>query len=259
MVYRSYMVYNDLIPYAGYLWAWYKIDEGSGYTLRNSAVVADKAPDLTVYGNLTTFWTTLAGFGYGNGTNIYANYESTIPFHTRDGYEAGACFSRVTGNTAGASGLLDASSSLVSTTSGDCYILYGYYGGPPSALFIVADGVVDYSGYIPQASYLNRWVFTFMTAVKNNGTYTMETQVCLDDGTLFTPSASTTSTLFTTRQIKRLSVFRGYWSGSGGWTYFMGEIGDVLWYVNKDMTLTEWGVWYDNLRSRYGMAARVGW
>jgi len=239
---------------------WYKIDEGEGDILYNSASPQynSKLSDLTITTDLVAFWTTLLGFG----TAGRASWVSDTPINIIEPLQMGL-FSRITDWPMVYSQRHAFGVSAYTTGWTSTGLLGGYY---------YPDNLVDFgyfqagggsggasTGYISKSDVFNRWNFHFIgydPAINERRYYVVK-----DDGTLHigAPGAHTLNQYV---GIKRILLFSGStpWNGSD----FVGQIGDVIVYTDQFdsdylITLADWGNWYDTLRDRYGMDEKSGW
>lgn len=127
----------------------------------------------------------------------------------------------------------------------DVYIEGAYPGGYAMEWLVRVSGKDALSAQPP--AYLNRWKFLFFDGTK---AYRV-----LDDGTI---GNANFSGALSSVDVSRL-VFGCDGEYLAGWSCNTGKMGDVIIYNNKYPTVSDWAAWYDQLRSRYGMAARNGW
>jgi hypothetical protein len=230
-------------------WGWYRVDEGSGLILHNSSTNVDKFPDLSLYTpSEIGFWHSFTeGFGTSTGTS-YGLWTNTTPSNTLPSYHnPTGIFCRVTGG-----GTPQEKWGIHNEVTGYDRIgaNLGIYTGPLilHGAFYAGSGGVN-SNYLPD--FYNKWQFQFITKVAGTMThYTVK-----DDGTLDVGSSVGSGVI--PLEVKRISLFTGSYVGT--WYYFVGQLADWIFYVDIDVTLTDWKYNYNSLRSRYGMAAPSGW
>jgi len=246
-------------PFLPYLIGWYKFNEGAGLVAANSATDGSGGggllPDLTVFNSYAgSFWTFDAGFGstsqlyFGAGTG--ADFAWSNPNRTIGGASKASMGMFVKRkNDAGNKGGYTLASR--STASG---------GTVGTHLFTCNQGASQ--GYIFQwnttptftydVSLINVWLFHFLD---NDGYY----RIVKPDGTILKSAVvANLSTIQYTYAFAGVDYMdadpptAGYYPGGSSY-------GDWIIYNQTTLTLTQWARWYDQLRSRYGMAARSGW
>ena len=256
-------VVPELYPQAPYLIGWYKFNEGSGTVVANSATDGSGGggllPDLAIIQNDGVFWTFNSGFGStegmgfgaGDGLNdfAWANSGRTI------GGANKSCFgifvrAKASGYPSGSGGL------LLSTLSGSG-------AGSTPGIHITNEGEgarqgvrfgTDTSAWTPgTAENLGRWHFHF---INNLGQWWVVRPE--GDRLLAMSGISLTQTL------NFEWMFSGCWYADAdpptkGYYPGGGSYADWIIYNQTVLTDTQWAEWYDDQRSRYGMAARSGW
>jgi len=251
-----------------YLVAWYKIDEGEGLTVHNSAdpYPATKWPDMTIEGALDppgTFWTHLPGFGscdHGGGAigEQWCRWvweESTCEIGNLAA--SMGCFCRLEGffgayyaypafftsedsvNWAVESRLMEINLAAQILDIG------GYHGG--TAL----GHITPYQWTLNERK--NKWQFIFILCV--DGVTTIN--AIKEDGTRIIGNG--VGGLGANNTVKQFRAFRTYKAASFSYPSMWGQVSDIIIYADKILTLEDWAAWYDRLRERYGMAARSGW
>jgi len=240
-------------PKEGYLIGWYKVNEGSGLIVANSATDGSSGgglfPDLDVKNNNADFWTAKTGFGSTSLTTPSNKVSFAIGNPNRN-------LGSVASNTHSFGIFLYKhgtalefyllSTKLLNDSSGDYgwrISINNYFSG--KARFVWGDTI--YGDFDP-AALTNAWSFWFISLPYG--------YVVKSDGTLITVSIGNKgSTRF--HYIQTGIGYDGY--GDQGYYAAKGSYGDWIIYNNTNITLAEWAAWYDQLRSRYGMAARSGW
>jgi len=224
---------------------WYRINEGSGSTLVNSAPASsDKLPNLTISGNLSTFWGTLSGFGSNpsGGTN---NASATFSGMTFTNYIGVGYFRRP--YFGGGFQRWDIVGVWDSTSGGDVGLVGDLWSTTPPINF---DDEITLKTFISsqidenQSTYASHWGFTFLPSSDNKA------RTYLHDSTFLTASDAIPNTLAYNQNIIKV-FYKNYW--------YYGQIGDVMIYRNCQRTVNDWADIYDHLYSRYGMPARSGW
>ncbi len=242
------------IPFIGDLVAWYKINEGAGVTVANSAnptvVPTQKWPDLSVIGDAAYFWNHLPGFGSSVGASYceYANVASVLALTVNDSF----CFFARREGTLGCCAYPFSFGTSVSV-------------GDPSAIDSNAewDGTVRVSLRVGGsagsrinelgAGYLSRWAFIFIV----NTSPTTKIRYIIDNGTKVSEAVIGDTTAIA--NFKRIRLFQD-WDGSVPInSYFWGNQGDFMFWYNRKLAESDYAQIYDILRSRYGMAPRSGW
>jgi len=241
-----------VFPYFNDLVAFYKVNEGSGTTVANSASPTDLAkkwPDLTVYGNLDYFWNTLSGFGTGASTvYCYTDNGSAIGFGPKASIGG---FKRYRSQSGTYTISMVAATSGTATNHNMSDDLYGGASRVDYGLRINNSGVAKTYNQFLYATQLNKWVFVFsIVDLPNNKLYI---HVVRDDGVriIGTTTGSYTEVTYSPRYFKLFRFDATY--------YWNGQIGDFVAYHNRYLTEADFAIIYDKLRTRYGMAARSGW
>ena len=242
------------LPYLGDLVGWYKFIEGEGDTVYNYAsptLTSQKLPDLTVYVNTTTFWSIKAGFGSANsGSKNYCRWTDAASILTTTTLGCRGSFIWIVGADYAYPHPFDHNEVVTEASDASMMIAYQVGGNYPIAIGWGTGGtIVNLT-----SSYINRWLFVF-NAKETATTY--KVYAVLDDGTLLTSSLA--GGFGASQSIKQVRFFRYYDSSNARYNHFYGSIGDTIQYRAKLLTLSEWGSWYDSLRSRYDMSARSGW
>jgi len=228
---------------------WYRIDEGAGSTLKNSAPASSyKLPDLTISGNLSTFWQTLPGFGSNpsGGTNYASASFSSMDFTTNTGFGYfrrpyfGGLFERWDVVTVCNDANCTPGNSSIALT-GDLW------GNPDYDLFrdeTCRGTFVSFQSWVSKTTYKEHWAFTFHPSSDNKG------RTYFHDSTF-----NTGEQIFDVAGLNQnlIKIFiQAYYP-------FYGQIGDVMIYRNCQRTVNDWADIYDHLHSRYGMPPRTGW
>ncbi|MCL6577987.1 MAG: hypothetical protein K6T73_01190 [Candidatus Bathyarchaeota archaeon] len=224
-------------PSGDYLIAWYKFNEGSGDTVINHAtngvLGGGLLPDLTV-SEPSLFWD-VEGFGHGQKVGEAISFASAI-FEDRILSET----SCVAGFMKIPQGSGVSSVSLIDI-SGEGYLTFSAYtAAEPWNPY----AQISNDEYVSICSFdiIDQWVFVFI----DDSNYPKMVKL---DGTLISFDDEFIPISFFMNQLE--AVF------AGGSLDILG--GDILIYNNKRLTQSEWSQWYDELRSRYGMAPRNGW
>jgi len=241
---------------------WYKFNEGSGSTVINYAPDSSgKLPNLTVYNVSGYFWS-VPGFGYvrnyaSNATPVkefaYAQLSSTKTFggSAYGGAAYALFYKRNTGATDNTGGLatlyeLNSDAPLTGTefdndqSLGSYRIDFGWLGGTATTSY-------GFYGF-------NRWMFMFYTL----SAPTYHLKVAKDDGTLANETGGSAANWAGSVNLNWIHVgVRHNVGGGDGYYAGMGTFGDLVIYNGCTLTQSEWGQWYDHLRTRYGMSART--
>ncbi len=250
-------IYTDT-PQRDYLIGWYKFDEGSGTVAANSAADGSTGggllPNLTVYNVGTDFWTALSGFGSSldGAAYAWADIGSTRSYGSlAAGY---ACY-----------GIFFRRSSLVAHIGGAICSLFNVNSDTSvSGTEFNADWW-DYNntyrhdfGWLGSTSItaygdllIDSWYFFFVDSSRY-------LKVVKPDGTLLVGTSAAIMSSEVTLRYLHAGVRYGDGATTGGYPA-NGSFGDWIVYNFKLLTLAEWAVWYDELRSRYSMSARSGW
>jgi len=245
------------VPLDDYLIAWYKFDEGSGVIAINSAtngvLGGGLLPNLDINGDLDIFWNTSAGFGYTGNTEITPPtcWASKILASTRTigaDFGVGIFFKRIDQTTPG--GWIF---ELNSPTEETIVLLQSRTAiGVPSTYNFQFENTLVQSVWEMETF---GWHFLF----SDDSNYP---KIVKPDGTIVSANLELTKFLFS---LNDLVVGAYYAVGDYGGGSF-GTFGDFIIYNNKKVPIstpgdgyTPWSQWYDDLRSRYGMAARSGW
>jgi hypothetical protein len=261
---------DDIADIFPELIGWYKVDEGSGTTLFNSANPtdpADKLPDLTLTAvDLDDFWGRLSGFGSGFENGDYpavgtrASYYNATSFYTSTVNDSIACFWRIDGWNS------NHYPQLFHLTDGDkfyqrCDLYLSVY-GPLSRIdlncYLNGESHGAFTGSAPTLTYptdKERWMFTF--SITEDGLWKVMT--VRDTGILSTGAQTNSIGTQVGRNITWVRLFYGYNSANAEYFHFQGQIADAMYWTQKQLTISEYAQVYDLLRSRYGMAARNGW
>jgi hypothetical protein len=244
------------IPLSGNLVGWYKFDEGSGATVINHATGGLAGgglfPNLTVLNPGGDFWTFLSGFGSTPRLSTNINYARGAFAPTRtiggsaNGYFTFGLFFKHRTIPPGVGGVRIASIgadtiTFASAWNGSAYTSTQFLKGSPASILANIPG---YAG--------GEWWFLFisndgkMSRVRANGTK--------DKGALVAggwPNASPGL------QGMNIGAFYNWLDPAS--LGAQGSYGDSIFYNFTTLTDAQWAIWYDRLRSRYGMAARSGW
>ena len=236
-----------------YLIAWYKNNEGSGLIVNNYAIDGSLGggllPNLDIIGDQSVFWNTLAGFGYSpfwdSGENPYAYARAAIERSIGDKYGIGVFANKMEDFSSCIFEL------LTTEEAGAWEILISIYSEE------VAEFADNESSNVINEGSLNHWYFLFIDD-------TNLFKLVKDDGTLLTSS----DPVLTKSLSSFIWISLGMQMNTEGTPAlgFGGAIGDCIIYNNRDIPISTpgtgykpWAQWYDELRSRYGMAARSGW
>lgn len=254
------------LPYVGDLVGWYKLNEGSGTIVHNSAsptvTPAQKCPDLTVDTNPTYFWDQKPGFGSSGiaGNGARARWIGDPSSYTIHGGSV-SCFVWINGYSTNnypswwnfENVIIDEANTRLCEQNGTPSVMSfgGYRGG----------GQFGYS--TDQFSYATdkqRWIFVFeyYDPIPDEFGHHGTKGLVRDNGTLVVGNhkVNWAYNLYTYKQVR---IFRYYDSANVVLGYFNGSLGDIMIWRNRALLLSDFVEWYDSLRSRYGMAARSGW
>lgn len=228
---------------------WYKVNEGSGIVVANSSTHVNKLPDLAVV-DASTFWGTASGFGYsaiGNTTsyahvslspNVVFDYDSCI----------GMFFKKIN-NDWGAGCPIRIYDPVSEWTGwywkkglGDSY--QWNIGFDPGG-----------TGNGPYIDGWDVWRFLFTYRYYYEGNPYNGLGVVDENGVLTVSGPQGNFNADVSKIYLGFAQFDGDDRQYGS----AGASGDIIIYNNKILVLSEWAVWYDKLRSRYGMPARNGW
>ena len=233
-----------------YLIGWYKFNEGTGLVAANSATDGSSGggllPNLTVTNGSGTFWTARAGFG---------SVSTSSPSGSTDWASATLASALTYGGTI--NGLATCGMFFrTSVTVGSRVFNLSESLGVPKVQIApnnpdANDITINASGagvpYIDETMSVDTWYFVFLDS---------DGYVCqiLPNGTL-TVSATAYS-IANVLTITLICIGTGWPNNTDG---LGGSFGDTIVYNFTTLTRSQWGSWYDKLRSRYGMAARSGW
>ena len=239
------------IPKNAYLIGWYKVDEGSGLVLNNSANDGSSGGgllgDMTVVDGDGDFWTNLAVFGSTAAiTGDSHAFLNPAPTRTIGGTANGrACLGifhkRTLNNTTGGR--------LLNMRQTDATIDVQIAVHNPDANDITWAPIAGTNTVIDEGYDYNEWNFFFLDDTEFFHRVN-------PDGTL-TDSLTSNGEMATARTIGFIDL--GWSGGGGGSDGCGGAYGDLIIYNFNVLTQAEWASWYDRLRTRYGMAARSGW
>jgi hypothetical protein len=264
MVRKGMTRFETPLPQTERLIGWYKVDEGSGTTLYNSATPldpTDKLPDLTVTA-ASYFWTHLPGFGSGGGSSLpgAGAYYNATPFYQTTINDSIGCFWRIDGLESNKYPFLfgmaindqfnlETELSIGTYTTGarvdvNCFMNGENHGG--------FDGVAPALMY---STCVNRWMFTF--SITEGGVW--KTKTVLNDGTLLTGARTIAIGIQTPRDVRWIRLFYGWNASNAAYQYLFGQVSDAMYWNTVQLTLPEWAATYDYCRGRYGMATRSGW
>ncbi len=242
------------IPFTGDLVAWYKINEGVGVIVANSAnptvVPTQKWPDLSIIGDAAYFWNHLPGFGSSIGTSYceYANVASVLAQTVNDSF---CLFVRKEGTIQaypfnfGTSVFIGDPSAILSNAQWSV-------AGSRTVSLRIGGSAASHTGDLG-VSFLNKWAFIF---ILNDGTQT-RIRYIRDDGTRVTETAIGDTAAIP--NFKRIRLFMDWDGIIGVNAYFYGNQADFMFWYNKKLAESDYAQVYDILRSRYGMAPRSGW
>ncbi len=241
------------LPQLDYLIGWYKFDEGSGTVVNNYATDGSLGggllPNLNVY-NIGDFWSHLSGFGstadVSNANHAYIKFASRPLTVSPPGHSIGQFYRRKVDAAAWGGYSINIHFTFVSFSG----LISPWNNNVNSVTFALGSTGPS----IANACDLTSWYFYFVSqeglgrAVKSDGTLmSTDTTVPIEEYDI---------------QYLHVGVMTGDDSATGGGpgsSGAQGSYGDTIIYNSYMPTLSEWGQWYDQLRSRYGMAARSGW
>ena len=245
-------------PSGPYLIGWYKFDEGSGLVAANSAIGGNLGggllPNLIVENTTGNFWTGLNGFAYTGKdwqrAYAYKDLGSTRSYGgTANGFACYGIFCRRSIGVADFGCLC----SLFKTNTDDVFsgTEFDPTGVGSGGFYEHNGGWQGSTGQTPLGSlFTGRWYFLFIDNLK-------KLYAVRDDGTLITGQAIIISGVVSLQWLH--TGVRYHLANMDGRYGVHAAYGDWLIYNFKILTLSEWAEWYDQLRSRYGMAARSGW
>jgi hypothetical protein len=238
---------------------WYKFNEGSGSTVINYAPDSSgKLPNLTVYNVSGAFWS-VPGFGYT------ANYPSRIN-HKEFAYAQLSSTKTFGGDFYGGAtyAIFYKRNSLATNTFGTIVSLYEINNDDPLHgteyavrqaepwnNFLVGLGWLGHEWDTDWILPKEHWMFLFYSA---SGFY-YYFKVAKDDGTLISSPYGIDGRGYINLNWIHVGV-RHHYAGDGSYGA-MGTFGDLVIYNGCTLTQSEWGQWYDHLRTRYGMPART--
>ena len=240
-------------PHVGDLVGWYKVDEGSGSIVHNSANPVNqpnqKWPDLTIQINPTGFWNTKPGYGSSfPGGRSYAEYRNAGSSLTSTAIDSWALFLFRVGFDQGYPISFGVASSISSTVTPKTY--HEFYA--TDSEYHLDDHVYSRMG---SAISPNDWKFIF--GINTGGTNNMKGYQVNSDGTLipftFLGGGNGVSNYL------RIRLLMDYSPGGTVDSYIYGSLADVMYYRNVSLTLGDWRDIYDTLHGRYLMASRSGW
>lgn len=249
------------IPQLGYLIGWYKFNEGSGLIAYNSATDGSLGggllPNLDIAGSNPPgiFWSYAPGFG------SVPNYNTVPPYDSRNNAYKVISPTRTLGPATNFG--IFYKRSLVSNPDRGGYIFrMSQYLTQNTSGFLVWDGI--YGGHVGNTKFrtpkpdiilydeadVNSWYFYFFDS---NG-YCCAVR---PDGTLVVASFQINLPFSLTFNVIYFCV--GALAAGFVTSSCQGSFGDLIYYNLALLTRAQWAQWYDELRSRYGMAARNGW
>ena len=248
-------------PKGSYLIGWYKFDEGSGLVVNNYATGGSSGggllPNLTVFNSGEgLFWSYLSGFGstpqlyFGAGSGV-ADFAWSKPNRTIGGASklTMGIFVKRKNDAGNKGGYTLASRSAV-------------YGGTLGTRLFTCNQRASqgYSwqwnvtpGFAYDVNLIDVWLLHF---IDSNGYY----RIVKPDGTILTSATAITLTtaiqyIYALAGVEYIDAdppTKGYYPGGSSY-------GDWIIYNSTTLSLSDWGSWYDQLRSRYGMSPRSGW
>ena len=238
---------NWIAPKNPNLIGWYRFNEGGGLVAYNGATDGSLGqgllPNLTITNTGGNFWTFLPGVSSVAGadpTNVWVETQLSTA-RTINGTNRSCCGIFYNPNAIlSAGGVICVLHDVNQTTGGINYNTQA--------------GGVDWRGgwnlggdYSPYSSDTD-WRFVFYTNPGNH--YFVKS-----DGTLTILGVVDSITEITLNYI-HVGVWYTY---EGGRYSCQGSFGDYIIYNFDSLSLAQWAKWYDQLRTRYGMAARSGW
>lgn len=255
-------------PYSEQLVSWYKLNDGSGAVVKNWADPTDPAqkwPNLDIIGDPVYFWDHFKGFGScGSLTNKrYCNWSNAASTCTLTGTDSWGIFFRIEGKNDTYPSFFSGRTITTGSMAPDSFDTQGaiYGSGLDYSLGMGWLGGTNASTGRYKLYYndqISRWLFYFIYEVDVGGTFRPKMGVVYDDGTLLDTSGDE-GWYSTARALKWVRLFMTY-NITWGWDmYIYGQLSDAMFWRNKKLVLSDWADIYDNLRGRYGMAARSGW
>lgn len=263
--------------WANYMVGWYPIDEMSGTSIRNIAqpLYCAPFPNLDLYfavGNAATFWGQgplygntggmsancygMASAVSGGPTGLFADFDQhsgwNLPFPTA----AFIYINRHTPSSFWSMGLSEMSCGNNWAWSWAQKGGTGHYANNVwNFSFYSSQSALAY-GYRPDPEVVGHWVFLCYSHKDSDNR--MHLGVVNDEGYLYDAYSTIPSSTY--YKINRMRLFSS--NGSVDYGYWWGSIGDFMIMhedVALDFEISDWGYYYDMLRSRYNMEARKGW
>ena len=246
------------LPQLNYLIAWYKFDEGSGLVAYNSATDGSLGggllPNLTVNNGDGNFWSYLAGFGSsittGDSPSLDYAYKQLAAERSLSNFAAG-------GHTFGTF-FRAKEPSIVGGHPLNMHQYFDRYGSfftteASAGIGSVILTVKGSTSTIYDIPVFNQWHFLFLPDDS-------KLRVINPDGTLLTDTVAMSIgvSLINYIHVGVATTLNADGSGSSN-NSCNGSFGDMLIYNAYMPTMVQWAIWYDQLRGRYGMAARSGW
>jgi len=249
-------------PKGDYLIAWYKCSEGSGNTVTNYATDGSLGggllPSMSVYNSSGDFWTFDSGFcATPSGTALaikeyaYATYTArnlgdptAITWGVFFKKKVSPSWNRNTNYVTNIGTTGGASKDFGTST------FYPNAGNKDTNWYATMDWGVSSSNTTYGNHSTGNWYFAFL----GDDEYLY---VVKPDGTKIKGDAALPGgALSCTFVLGGVSIGTGAADGDYGcecsWA-------DFIVYNSTQLTDAQWGSWYDELRSRYGMSARSGW
>jgi len=243
-------------PQAPYLIGWYKFNEGSGSVAYNSATDGSLGnrllPDLAVENSGGQFWTKEAGFASNTGYHVkeyaYSAISPSLSFNGTSKSCAGMFIKLLSTMDRGGLNLHLGDNSLHVPDSTAIGTTYDPYGGGQYRFDTGGSSCWPALGSLSQVTH-STWYFLFIL----DGYH-----IVRPDGTKFTVAGTMSTAPLTHVNINVGCSYYDIGTMVPEYAAFS-TWGDLIIYNFTTLSVGEWAEWYDDQRSRYGMAARSGW
>jgi len=246
------------VPLNAYLIGWYKFNEGSGIVAANSATGGGSGggllPNLNVVDNNGDFWTYLPGYATSQkaGEVAFNNSYAWVSLPATRTFGQTACYGIFFKRRLDATIYHYMAICAFNKNNTPYEDLFSIYFMPWISTVQKYDFRSNWMGSTVGTLDLSLdnglWYFSF---IDNTG----RCHIVFPNGT----KLSTAPSSFASLDLNFLHAGLRASAGNGGFYTVQCSYGDWIIYNNKGLTVDEWVVWYDQLRSRYGMAARSGW
>jgi len=252
------------LPDSTGLWAWYRCDEGTGTTVANTTTgsTIEPLPHLTITNGAPAWHDSpvcLKTIGNLMASATYSRTETGCSPWGIFVYLSGAWPTNYTQR-----GIFEVANTAGAGNVGN-YLNCGLYAPTKVIGYSGKNGIAGSTySYLTDLQTQNKWVFVYMTNSfepdHGEGIYGYtQIHVVTNDGVKYDDAGDILS--YGSGEWYIDWVYLGaYWSQVWGFLRWKGYIGDlVIFDPDTEITSDDWGVWYDALRDRYGMAARSGW